>query len=70
MIELSLKDRRVKAIKIPENLEPLLFECKVCGCLIAYVIETNSYIFKSKGTSYITNKLCNYCYRLKEYQEG
>jgi hypothetical protein len=54
----------------PENLSPVVFRCKNCGCLIRKIEETQSYVFQSINQEILDNKvkICSYCYRLKEYR--
>ncbi len=69
MIKFSEQKSKVK-LKDPENLLPIIFKCKDCGCVIRKLEETQSYILLNvnKEIELGNMKFCSFCYRLNEYR--
>lgn len=67
---IKVVENRTGCIKLkdPDNLVPIIFKCRDCGCTIRKIEETQSYILLNinKEIDEGKRKLCHFCYKLNE----
>jgi len=67
---IKILKEKLRPTAVPENLIPIVFRCQDCGCTIRRLEATNSYVLMSTSSLIDRGKqkICPFCYRLKQYQ--